>query len=371
MLSISQKGCLDPLLFAHNPVKTLVACFYFLFAVTLAFRCYRHSSFDIDLLGLAGNVALGDTSDPVSAHRIVYKEHLTPHLRGTDSDDPQARILRKRASDAYYSTLYLPYFSIKPLYISVLQLVHKLGANVVDATRIVSAACFFGIAVAVWLYTRSALAAVVLILPEALTLGQANEADGMSVMLLLFGLWAVFLKESNWGVLAVIASVWVRPDNSLLCYAVLVTLYVLGRLKFYECAVLLGLTFGSNILISHFGEGWRALYFHTFLGGEPGQAPRFTAADYLRALARGTTEAMHSSAPAYAILWTICLFGTRDAKLRLVLALVAAASLARFLIFPNYEPRYYGLFFIVTLAAAVLYIRDAHWSSQNPALNPQ
>jgi len=371
VLSISQKGSLDPLLFAHNPVKTLVACVYFLLAVTLAFRCYRHSSFDIDLLGLAGNVALGDTSDPVSAHRIVYKEHLTPHLRGTDSDDPQARILRKRASDAYYSTLYLPYFSIKPLYISVLQLVHKLGANVVDATRIVSAACFFGIAVAVWLYTRSALAAVVLILPEALTLGQANEADGMSVMLLLFGLWAVFLKESNWGVLAVIASVWVRPDNSLLCYAVLVTLYVLGRLKFYECAVLLGLTFGSNILISHFGEGWRALYFHTFLGGEPGQAPRFTAADYLRALARGTTEAMHSSAPAYAILWTICLFGTRDAKLRLVLALVAAASLARFLMFPNYEPRYYGLFFIVTLAAAVLYIRDAHWSSQNPALNPQ
>ena len=109
---------------------------------------------DIDLLGFAGNVALTDISDPVQAHAIVYKEPLTPHLRGTDADNPQAKILKKRASDAYYSTLYLPYFSIKPLYVLAMEAAHKAGANVVDASRIISALCFLGLASAVWA-TRS------------------------------------------------------------------------------------------------------------------------------------------------------------------------------------------------------------------------
>jgi hypothetical protein len=349
-----------------KPRKRLAACFYFLFAGAIAFHSYRNSMFDIDLLAFAGNVALSDTSDPVAAHALVYKEPLTPHLRGTDGDDAQARVLRKRASDAYYSALYLPYFSVKPLYILAMEAVHKAGASVIDASRIVSALCFFGLAAAVWGLTRSPLAVVILILPETMVLGQANEPDGMSVMLVLLGLWALFLEDVNLGILPLIAAVWVRPDNAILCVIVLAFLWILGRVEWPKAAVLVALTVASDIVISHFGYGWRSLYSHTFLGGDPGEAPHFTGADYLHALTRGVTGALHSSAPVYTILWAVCLTQVRDRNLRRILGLVGLSSLLHFAIFPNYEPRYYGSFFIVTAAAAVYLLSDrSYWRAES------
>ena len=342
----------------HKSTKRIAACFYFLFAGAVAVHCYRNSVFDIDLLSFAGNVALSDTSDPVEAHALVYRERLTPHLRGTDADDAQARILRKRASDAYFSTLYLPYFSVKPLYILAMEAAHRAGASVIDASRVVSAVSFFGIAIAVWLYTRSPLAMAILILPEIMLLGQVNEPDGMSIMLLLWGLWAVFLKEANPGVLPLIASVWVRPDNLVLCVMVLVYLWLLGKLEWAKATALIALTLASEIFISHFGYGWRSLYFHTFLAADAGEVPHFAGADYVHAFARGVTNTLHSSLPVYAMLWILCLAHVRDPGLRRILALVGLPSVAHFVIFPNYEPRYYGLFFIVTAAAAVGLIAD-------------
>jgi hypothetical protein len=320
--------------------------------------------FGIDLLGYAGNVALTDTSNPVQAHALVYREPLTPHLRGTDAEDEQARILRKRASDPYYSTLYLPYFAVKPLYVLAMEAVHKAGATLVDSSRIVSAVCFFGLAVALWIYTRSILALVVLLLPENLVLGQANEPDGMSVTLLLWGLWLIFLKNQRLGFLFLIAAVWARPDNGILCLAVVAFLWHLGELDWREAAVFSGLIVASTLLISHFGYGWRSLYFHTFQNGEPGQVPRFTATDYVHALTHGISQVLHSTVLVYIVLCVVCFVHIRDLGLQRIMAVVGLSALAHFLIFPNYEPRYYGLFFVLTGGAAIRLVADAFRENQ-------
>lgn len=337
--------------------KPLAVCFYCVFAAVLAVHCYRNPMLGIDLLGYAGNVALSEAADPAQAHSLLYKEPLTPHLRGTD--DAQAQILRRRASDPYYSTLYLPYFSVKPLYIVAMQAARKSGATLVDASRTVSAICFLGIALAVWAYTPSALAVVILVLPESLVLGQANEPDGMSVMLLLWGLWAVFVKDSRMGFLPLLLAVWARPDSAILCLMVVAFLWSLRKLEWREAAVFAALAVGSAVLISHFGYGWRSLYFHTFLGGEPGITPRFTATDYVRALARGTLDALHSTAPVYVVLWALCIAKLSERNLREILVVTGLFSLVHFVIFPNYEPRYYGLFFVVTAAAAIRIVSES------------
>jgi len=342
----------------NQSAKRVAAVFYFLCAAAVAVHCYRNSMMDIDLLSFAGNVALTDTSDPEKAHAMVYRERLTPHLLGTDADDAQARMLRKRAADAYCWALYLPYFSVKPLYILTMEAVHKAGASVIDASRIVSAICFFGVAIAVWIYTRSPLALVILILPESMVLGQANEPDGMSTMLLLVGLSAVFLKDANLGILPLMVAIWVRPDDAILCVIVLVFLWFVGKLEWQKAAVLVVLAAASEMSMSHFGYGWRSLYFHTFLAGDPTEIAHFTALDYLHALLRGVIAALHSSLPIYAILWALCLTQVRERGMRRILWIVGLASLARFVIFPNYEPRYYGVYFIVTASAAVQLLTD-------------
>ena len=323
-------------------------------AAWLSLHCYYHSAFDIDLLSYAGNAALATTQDPVKIHRMVYdSQPLMPHQLGTDADNAQARMLRRRAADPYESAMYLPYFSVKPLYILAMDLAHAGGADVITSSRVVSSLCFFGIAVGVWLYARSWLAIFMLILPEVLYLGQANEPDGMSTMLLLLALWAIFLKNVNMGVLPLILAVWARPDNAVLCLMVLVCLSFFGRVELPKTIALIGLTLASVIVISHFGYGWRSLYFHTFLGGNPGEVAHFAAADYLRALAHGGRDVLHSSLPIYGILWAVGLICGRDPELRTILTVVALSSLIHFVIFPNYEPRYYGLFFVVTSATAI------------------
>src|SRR5208282_4442201 len=123
---------------------------YLAIAASIAHHCYRNSMFGIDLLGYAGSVALADTRDIVKAHDLVYREPLTPHLRGLDADGradadvKQAADLRRRAADPYYAALFLPYFAIKPLYILALEAAHAVGLSVIDSSRAVSTLFYFG-----------------------------------------------------------------------------------------------------------------------------------------------------------------------------------------------------------------------------------
>ncbi len=309
--------------------------------------------FDIDLLGYAGNVALSDTGDATQAHRMVYREALTPHLRGLDTDERQGRVMRRRASDSDYSALYLPYFSIKPLYVLTMEAVHKFGVSVVDSSRLVSALSYFAVAVVVWLYTRSWLGLLILVIPETLVLGQANEPDGMSASLLLLGLWMLFLKRRDLGLLPLFLALWVRPDNFILCLLALGVLVFQQRLEIGKAAVLFLLCVGSQVLISHYAYGWRELYAHTFLGAEPGTAAVFGLRDYLHAFTKGVIDLLHSTVPVFALLGLVC-FPRVEPGLRQVLAIVVVFSGVRFVMFPSYEVRYYAPFFIVTSTAAVI-----------------
>jgi hypothetical protein len=310
--------------------------------------------FDIDLLGYAGSVALLDTGDIVKGHNLVYREPLTPHLRGLDDIGKQALDMRRRAADPYYATIFLPYFAIKPLYVLMLQAIHKSGLSVIDASRAVSALFYFGIAVMLWLYTRSLLSLVILVLPETMLLGQANEPDGMSCFFLLLGLWLVFLKRRDMGLLILVLSVWVRPENSLLCLLVILVLLIEGRLNLRKAGVLALLCVGSDLVINHFGYPWRELYSH-LLSGEPGAAASFRLSQYFLSLTKGVRDMLHTAFPVFGLLWLAC-FPLVEKELKMIMGLTLIFSVGRFLVFPPYEPRYYPLFFMTTSIAAALLI---------------
>jgi hypothetical protein len=317
--------------------------------------------FDIDLLGYSGSVALAETGDVVRAHDLVYEAPLTPHLRGLDDDGKQALDMRRRAADPYYAAIFLPYFAIKPLYILTLTAVHKLGFSIVDSSRVVSALFHFGIAVILWVYTRSWVVSVVMIFPEIMVLGQSNEPDGMSCFFLLLGLWLVFLKHRDMGLLVLLLSIWVRPENALLCLLVILMLVADGRLGGYKAAILVLLCVGSDALINHYGYPWQDLYHH-LIGGEPGTGTSLAFADYARTLQKGAHDFLHSTAPIFGLLWLVC-FPLVSNEVRRIMGVTLLFSAARFLLFPPYEPRYYGLFFLTTSIAAVLAVKNVHYDA--------
>lgn len=336
---------------------------YLAAAATISYHCYRNNMFDIDLLGYAGSVALADTHDIVRAHQLVYREPLTPHLRGldrdakqTDAEGRQAADLRRRAADPYYAAILLPYFIVKPFYILTLGAVHKAGFSVIESSRNVSVLFYFGIAVMLWLYTRSWLSLLVLILPETMILGQSNEPDGMSCFFLLLGLWLVFLKRRDMGLLALILAIWVRPENVLLCLLVILVLLIDGRLDLAKAAVLALLCVGSEVLINHFTYPMQDLYHH-LLGGEPGTGNSISLTDYAHTLVKGIHDVLHSPAPVFLLLWAVC-FPLVGKEFRQVMGITLLFSAGRFILFPPYETRYYPLFFVTTGIAAVLSIKN-------------
>jgi hypothetical protein len=248
-------------------------------AALLALHCYRTPRMSVDLLSYAGNVALIEKKDVVLAHQSVYGERMTPHLRGTDSDGAPARILRRRASDPYYSATYLPYFSVKPLYLMTLGLVHRAGLDLTNSIRLVSALCYFGI-----------------------------------VMLLSATL--VFL--------------------SVFCFA----------------------------LSSHYGYGWKSLYFHTFIAGDPTAPPYFAWSNYQDALKKGLGDLSRSAVPPYALLAIVSFVRSSERSIRTILGLSGFYLVSRFLLFPSYESRFYGLFYVCTGIAAVSALSGAAHSGK-------
>ncbi|MGO9088668.1 MAG: hypothetical protein ACLQBK_25975 [Candidatus Sulfotelmatobacter sp.] len=328
-------------------------------AAGVSLHCYRYSMFEIDTLGYAGTVALADTGDVVKVHQILYSAPLTPHLRGLDDDGKQALDMRRRAADPYYAAMHFPYFAIKPLYILTLEAVHKLGFSAIDSTRAVSALFYFAIAVMLWTYTRSWLVLIVIILPETMLLGQANEPDGMSCFFLLFGLWMIFVRGRDMGVLPLLLAIWVRPENSLLCLLVILVLLFEGRLDWKKAAVLAVLSAGSEVVINHYGYPWQEIYSH-FLGAAPGSGASSAFSNYGHSLMTAVNDLLHSSGPLFGLLWLVC-FPLVRKELRWIMGCTLVFSAVRFMMFPIYELRYYGLFFITTLIAAVVLIQSLRY----------
>jgi hypothetical protein len=334
---------------------------YLAVAASVSYHCYRNNMFDIDLLGYAGSVAFAETGDVVKAHDLVYREPLTPHLRGldvdvtrNDLDGKQALDLRRRAADPYHAATLLPYFALKPFYCLTLGAVHKAGFSVIDSSRNVSVLFYFAIAVMLWIYTRSWLSLLILVLPETMVLGQMNEPDGMSCFLMLLGLWLVFVKRRDMGLLPLVLSIWVRPENMLLCLLVILVLLIDGRLDLGKAAVLALLCVGSDVVISHFGYPWRDQYHH-LLGGEPGMGNSFVLTAYAHSFVKGIHDMLHGPMLVFVALWVVC-FPLVGKEFRQIMGITLLFEVGRFLLFPPYEPRYYPLFFVTASIAAVLAI---------------
>lgn len=308
----------------------------------------------IDVLGYAGIVVLNDTGNAVKVHDVIYSNPLNAHLRGLDENTRQALDMRRRAADPYLAAMHFPYFAIKPFYITTLQVVHRLGLSPIDSVRFVSALSLFGIAIMFWIYTRSLLALIALILPEILLLGQTHDPDGMSCFLLLLGLWLVFIKKVDMGLLPLLVAIWVRPENALLAALVVVAMWIQGRVNWTKAAVLIFLSFASVWAINHYGYPWEEVYGH-FLGAAPGTGASSTFTRYGSSLMQSVNSALRSAVPLFVMVWLVC-FPLLTDKWRWILGVTLIFSAVRFVMFPGYEPRYYGLFFTTTAIAAVVLI---------------
>jgi len=345
---------------------------YFVLAFLLFVHFLRYNNYSTDTLEFVGNVVALHTSDPVAIRDLAYQAVRTeapamvvPHILGTDLSTNEAAVRRAKHADPYRFAQFLPYFSVKPLYIETLNLVHAAGVGLVRSIAVVSAVSFAGIAVLIYFWVvklgGSVWAACLLLLtPEMSALAQGTGPDGLSVLFLLAGLFSLWCVRPSVGVALLLVSEWVRPENAILAILVLLYLTFKGELRTWMAVVLLGISAMIPAVISHFGGyGWKVLYSHTFkfVEMDPGLfVPAFTVSDYLHGLRSGVREALNSSLIAYLLLWVVAL--RLVPRMLRPLLLCGVFSVAKFVIYPNFEPRYNGLLYMVTAIGACAAVRN-------------
>ena len=363
--------------YIKSNIREIALATYVAVSLLLSIHYFKTPMGAVDSLDFAGCVAALHNSDPVAIHKTAYREVLrdapsivVPHMLGTDENTNTAAVRRDRYANADHFVESLPYFSIKPLYIEFISGLHWLGIRMFPAIVLASVLPAFALTLLMCAWTLRLhgsllLLCVFLLVPEIRILGYDQGPDALSALVLLGSFIFIFAADRLCpGVTLLLASIWIRPDNAVFVLVILAYLGLRGQIPAWIALVLAAIALASPIVIGHYGGsyGWKALYSHTFKYVEmaPGEfTPTFTVNDYVRALRQGFVNILNGSSVMYVVLGMISYKTVSEMRVPLVIALTASAI--HFLIYPNFEPRYYALSYaLVAIASTVSLSRIAY-----------
>jgi hypothetical protein len=336
---------------------------------------YKTPLYAMDSVGYMGNALLFGDNNIARIHAQVYadletrvpqpaRDHLLGHDPGAPADQNASRQLRAR--DPYRFAEFLPFYAIRPLYNRVLWLVSKTGLGLVRSTAFLSAAAYFFLAwlLLAWMQRYAALpfavamASLVMISPPLMILGRETTADALATLVAFSALYLMFEKESLLaGLIVLLASLYFRTDFVVLAGPALFVCWIEKRLKFWHAAVLAAVALASVLSINYFAGdyGIKMLYYRNFIGTPlaPGEmAARFSLGDYRSAFRAGVMLAAGSFFLPFLLAGVSGLLG--PARVRAVFAVTSAYSLLHFLVLPNWEERWFCVFYLAMgLSAAV------------------
>jgi hypothetical protein len=353
----------------------LLISVYLLFMGSISRHLYKTPLYAMDSVGYMGNALLFGDNNIARIHAQVYadletrvpqpaRDHLLGHDPGAPADQNASRQLRAR--DPYRFAEFLPFYAIRPLYNRVLWLVSKTGLGLVRSTAFLSAAAYFFLAwlLLAWMQRYAALpfavamASLVMISPPLMILGRETTADALATLVAFSALYLMFEKESLLaGLIVLLASLYFRTDFVVLAGPALFVCWIEKRLKFWHAAVLAAVALASVLSINYFAGdyGIKMLYYRNFIGTPlaPGEmAARFSLGDYRSAFRAGVMLAAGSFFLPFLLAGVSGLLG--PARVRAVFAVTSAYSLLHFLVLPNWEERWFCVFYLAMgLSAAV------------------
>jgi hypothetical protein len=364
----------------------------FLYVILLggvAIRLYRKPIYSMDSIQYMGNALLMEERDPVRVHQRVYdevrrfvpkveREGLLGHEVGAPEGQNKSR--QERAANPERFAEFLPLFAIRPLYNQTLWLVSKSGLGLVRGGIFISVASYFflGIIAFVWLgkYVSSwlalALSVLVMISPPLMSLGRDTTADPLATLVAFASLYLIFEKRRIFpGMILLLASLYFRTDFVVLAGPVLLVCWWEGRINFWKAAVLGLVAIASVLCINHFAGdyGMGMLYYRNFSGVPvaPGEMTvQFSARNYVSVLRSGVTLMMESFFLPFLLLGTA---GMASRRMRGLFAATLAYVLLHFLVLPNWQERWFGVFYLsaaVCASAAVAAARRSDGDEVSP-----
>jgi hypothetical protein len=353
--------------------KLGITAVYLLLLLVASLRCARNPFYQLDVLGYMGNALLMEDRDPVDIHTRVYADAARDLPRDTYQDmtgqrggsDDLVRSKQDRAQNPWHFGEYLPFFAIRPIYNQALYFLSKTGLGLVRAAILISTTSYIFIGLIMFAWTAeyvdveyaAAASLLVMLSPPVTFVGRFAGSDGLATLFALFSLYLIFEKRKlTPGLALLLVSVFVRTDNVVVAGLVLLVCVWQKRIKLWQGGVLACLALGSALMINHAAGdyGIRMLYFRNFLGTPlaPAETPaQFSAHDYMRAFREGLSNAADGVLIPFLLLATIGL--AKAGTPRTVLFVTSAYVVLHFVILPNWQDRWFCLFYVTAGIAAV------------------
>jgi hypothetical protein len=252
-----------------------------------------------------------------------------------------------------------PLYAIRPLYLKMIELVARTGVPVQRAINLISASSLFGIGMVLLGWTRRpGHCALLMVTPAIVVLGRIGTPDALSSLLLLSSAWALVRQRIFPAVLLLLASIWTRTDNILFVVLVLAWLAATSKLSPSQSAIFGVVSAASVLVINHFSGnyGWSVLFRYSFVAGKyPAEiAGHVSWREYIVALGRG----LEKIGGQELALWTLIGVAAwrwlpKSSVLRQLLVPIALAAIARFVLFPTPEDRYFAWAYLIVGACFI------------------
>lgn len=362
--------------------SALILVLYVLSLALSSIHVYRKPVYATDSIQYMGNALLMEETDVVRIHDRVYAElkRSVPESahRVLIGEDPAAsedhnRPRRDRARDPYHFAEFLPLFAIRPLYNQTLWLVSQTGLGLVHSGVLISAASYFlmGILLFLWLgrYAGSvfgfAMALLLMMSPPLTELGRETTSDALATLVAFASLYLIFERQLLVpGLSLMLASIFFRTDFVVLAGPTIAACWWERRIDLWKASVLALLAVVSVLGINYFAGdyGIGMLYYRNFVGTPIAPAEmtvQFSFRDYIPALRSGLTLASNSFFLPFLLLGTI---GVVSRWARVLLVVTLSYVFLHFLVLPNWQERWVGIYYLSASVCAAATVRKAEES---------
>lgn len=335
-----------------------------LFAGLSAFAL-RQPSYSWDLVGYIGSSI--SSSDPQTVYREAFAA-IQPIRsdKGIQLENPYRVDV---AANPFHFAEQLPLYSIKPAYVALIKALHRLGLPYPKSAVVISATSNFALAMLLWFWLSSHVEGVLLFVagtlimlsPNVLELSRWATPDALAMLVVAAGLYLILGRQKYfWGSALLVLAVWIRTDSVVLAGIVMFVLLLRGRLEFLQFVSLSALALGSYFVIGHYSGdyGWSVLFYNSFFGGVPTPGETILHVSmkmYLAQVAKGMYLLLvDGSFALYALLGCLALWLRRSSPYAQMAAVVLGARVVSYLLYPNGDPRYTAVLYVMVPVALVV-----------------
>jgi hypothetical protein len=342
---------------------------YLCLFLLLSVWAIRQPHYTWDLLGYIGCAV--NSTDPKIIHDVAFDAiRDAPSDEDIHADNPYRKDV---TANPYHFAEQLPFYSIKPVYVASIKVLHQAGMPFQKSAVAISAASNFLLAVLLWQWlaaylsgwSLAAACTLIMLSPNILVLSRWATPDCLATLVAAVAFYLVLERKSYfWGSALLLLDVWVRTDALVLAGIVFAVLLITRKLDILQFAALSLLALGSYFTINHFAGnyGWPALFYNSFLGGltAPGEVVvHFSWSAYAHQLVRGAFLWLISGSFAlYVLLGGLAISLNRSSTYSYMCAAVLAARALSYLLYPNGDQRYTAVLFVLIPVFLVVEIRS-------------